>query len=153
MKKVLVVGIGNLLLQDEGVGCHAVKRLQQMEWPEEVDFVEAGTGSYDLVDYFCQGENLIVIDALKAGGEPGAIYRAPLDQLGLKSEEGISLHQMSFSDAMQMVKLLGYNPRVIVYGIEPHTIDWGLELTPVVEQKMPVLLNFIRQEIEQILAS
>ncbi|MGE5405147.1 MAG: hydrogenase maturation protease [Candidatus Saccharibacteria bacterium] len=154
MKKVLVVGIGNPLLQDEGLGVHVAKVMEQMDLPPEVEVIDGGTHTYDLVDFFCQGENLIVVDALQAGGEPGTIYRAPLEQLGLKAEEGTtSLHQMNFIEAMQMVNLLGHHPRVIVFGVEPKTIDWGLELTPELQAKMPKLLDFIQKEIQEMLVS
>ncbi|MGE5416410.1 MAG: hydrogenase maturation protease [Acidobacteriota bacterium] len=153
MKKVLVVGIGNPLLQDEGLGVHVVNQIEQMDLPLGVEVIDGGTHTYDLVDFFCQGENLIVVDALKAGGEPGTIYRASLDELGLKAEEGAtSLHQLHFIEAMHMVNLLGHHPKVIVFGVEPNVIDWGLELTPQVQAKMPKLLDFIEKEIQDMLA-
>ena len=120
MFKVMVVGIGNYILQDEGVGVHAINRLMEMDFPEGVEIVDGGTHSYDLVDFFCQADNLIIIDAIQAGEEPGTMYRAPLEEMGLKSEENCtSLHQLHFIEAIKMVNLMGYYPRVIVFGVEP----------------------------------
>ncbi|HCF71317.1 MAG TPA: hypothetical protein DER33_07035, partial [Syntrophomonas sp.] len=86
LKSIMVVGIGNYILQDEGVGVHVINRLMEMNLPPQVSLVDGGTHSYDLVDFFCQADTVIVVDALKAGGEPGTLYRAPLEELGLKPD-------------------------------------------------------------------
>ena len=149
---VMVVGIGNYILQDEGVGVHAINRLMEMDFPEGVEIVDGGTHSYDLVDFFCQADNLIIIDAIQAGEEPGTMYRAPLEEMGLKSEENCtSLHQLHFIEAIKMVNLMGYYPRVIVFGVEPQVIDWGLELTPSIAEKLPRLTELVAQEIYSLL--
>ena len=83
MKKIMVVGIGNLLMQDDGVGVHAIRQLEELGLPEEIGLIDGGTHSYDLVDIFCEANKLIIVDAMQAGGEPGTIYRAPLEELGL----------------------------------------------------------------------
>jgi len=139
-------------LQDEGVGVHAINRLMEMDFPEGVEIVDGGTHSYDLVDFFCQADNLIIIDAIQAGEEPGTMYRAPLEEMGLKSEENCtSLHQLHFIEAIKMVNLMGYYPRVIVFGVEPQVIDWGLELTPSIAEKLPRLTELVAQEIYSLL--
>lgn len=154
MKSIMVVGIGNYILQDEGVGVHVVNHLKEMELPEQVSLVDGGTHSYDLVDFFCQADIIIVVDALKAGGEPGTIYRAPLEDLGLKKDENsTSLHQMSFIEAVQMVNLLGHHPQITVFGVEPKTIDWGLELTPEISAKLPRLVELVTEEIQNHIAN
>ncbi|MGE5379963.1 MAG: hydrogenase maturation protease [Methylocystaceae bacterium] len=151
MKRVKVVGIGNPLLTDEGVGIHAINRLIFMDLPAGIDLVDGGTNTYDLVDVFSDSDYIIIVDALKAGDEPGAIYRASLDDLGLKPSEGsVSLHEINFMEAMHMVRLQGYNPQVVVFGIEPAVIDWGLELSPTLEARMPRLLELVKAELEVV---
>lgn len=154
MKSIMVVGIGNYILQDEGVGVHVINRLMEMDLPPQVSLVDGGTHSYDLVDFFCQADTVIVIDALKAGGEPGTLYRAPLEELGLKAEDNCtSLHQMHFIEAVQMVNLLGHHPQIIVFGVEPKVIDWGMDLTPEVAARVPRLAELIKEEINNLTAS
>lgn len=149
MQTIMVIGIGNYILQDEGVGVHVINHLTEMELPEQVSLVDGGTHSYDLVDFFCQADTIIVVDALKAGGEPGTIYRAPLEDLGLKGDENAtSLHQMHFIEAVQMVNLMGHHPRIIVFGVEPKIIDWGLELTSEVAAQVPRVAALIKEEIQ-----
>ena len=153
MYKLMVVGIGNYILQDEGVGVHAINRLMEMDLPDGVELLDGGTHSYDLVDFFCQAEKLIIIDAIQAGGEPGTMYRAPLEEMGLRPQENCtSLHQMHFIEAVKMVNLLGHDPKIIVYGVEPAGIDWGLELTTRVAEKLPSLTALVAQEIRELMA-
>jgi len=152
VKQVLVLGIGNLLMQDDGVGVHVIRMLEKQNLPPGVEVVDGGTHSYDLLDYFSQADQCIVIDAMHAGGKPGTIYRVPLDELDLKPNPNMaSLHELSFAEAMYMLNLQGYNPRVVVYGVEPHTVDLGLELTPCVAGQVPRIVEMIQQEIAAML--
>ena len=152
MNKLVVVGIGNYILQDEGVGVHAVNCLREMELPEGVEVIDGGTHSYDLVDIFCQYDNLIIVDAIQAGGEPGTMYRAAYEELGLKPQDNCtSVHQMHFIEAVKMVNMLGHYPHIIVFGVEPAVVDWGLELTPRVAEKLPRLTELIIEEINTMM--
>lgn len=152
MNKLVVVGIGNYILQDEGVGVHAVNCLREMELPEGVEVIDGGTHSYDLVDIFCQYDNLIIVDAIQAGGEPGTMYRAAYEELGLKPQDNCtSVHQIHFIEAVKMVNMLGHYPHIIVFGVEPAVVDWGLELTPRVAEKLPRLTELIMEEINTMM--
>lgn len=147
--KVLIVGIGNPLLQDEGLGIHAVQRLQEMSLPPGVVAMDGGTFSLDLLDYFAGVEQVIIVDALLAGQTPGTIYRIPLAELEYQSaNHSISMHDLHFLEAIQIAGLRGHQPQVVVFGVEPSVIDWGVTLSPEVEGQLPRLLEYIRQEIE-----
>lgn len=153
MKRVMVMGIGNLLMQDDGVGVHVIRHLEEMELPPEVELVDGGTHTYDLLDYFSQADFCIVVDAMHGGGNPGTVYRIPLEEMDLSPNPDIqSLHEMSFAEAMYMLDLEGYQPQVLVYGVEPHTVDLGLDLTPVVADKIPLILEMIQEDIQALLA-
>jgi hydrogenase maturation protease len=148
----MVVGIGNLIMQDDGVGVHAIKALEELGFSDDVELIDGGTHSYDLIEEFCRAENLIIVDAMHAGGEPGTIYRAPFDELGLEPNENItSLHEMHFVEAMKMTRMLGYNPTTTVFGIEPAIIEINMDLSPEVTKKFPQLVELIHQEILKIL--
>jgi len=148
----MVVGIGNLLMQDDGVGVHAIRALEELGFSDDVELIDGGTHSYDLIEEFCRAENLIIVDAMHAGGEPGTIYRAPLDELGLDPVENItSLHEMHFVEAMKMTRMLGFNPDTTVFGIEPAVIAVSMDLSPQVAEKFPRLVELMHQEILKIL--
>lgn len=151
MKRIMVMGIGNILMQDDGVGVHVIRKLEEMDLPPEVELVDGGTHSYDLLDYFSQADFCIVVDAMHAGGKPGMVYRVPVEELDMSPNPNIqSLHEMSFAEAMYMLQLEGYNPQVLVYGVEPHTVGLGLELTPVVAEQVPFILERIQKDIQEM---
>ena len=152
LKKIMVVGIGNLIMQDDGAGVHVVNCLSEMDIPAEVELIDGGTYSYDLVDFFCQGDIIIVIDAMQAGGEPGTIYRAPLEQLGLQFDSAMtSVHDLGFVQAARHVNMLGHYPQILVYGIEPENLGLGLELSPEIAGKVPKMAELIKDDIDRLL--
>lgn len=153
MKPVTVIGIGNLLMKDDGVGVHVINYLSNRGVPDHVELIDGGTNSYDLLEYFAADASFIVVDAMHAGGRPGAIYRAPLHELGLKPQDQIlSLHELHFIEAVQMANLLGYNPDILVYGIEPDAVELSLELSPPVAAAVPRVAELILEDIKNGLA-
>jgi hydrogenase maturation protease len=154
LKRIMVMGIGNLLMQDDGVGVHVIRHLETLDLPPQVELVDGGTHSYDLLDYFSQADFCIVVDAMHAGEKPGTVYRVPLAELDLNPNPDIqSLHELSFAEAMYMLQLEGYNPKVLIYGVEPHTVDLGLELTSVVAEQVALIVEMIQKDIAEILAN
>ena len=110
--------------------------------------------SFEILDVFCRADHIIVIDSMNAGGEPGTIYRAPLEELGLKDSPAVtSLHELHFTEAIKVVNLMGYHPQVTVFGVEPCQVELGLGLTPVITEKMPRLLKLVEAEIRHILSA
>jgi hydrogenase maturation protease len=143
----VVVGVGNLLLKDEGVGIHAVQRLQEMDLPPDVELIDGGT-SPDLIAYIKAGDKLIIVDAAKAGGEPGTIYRFLPDDLATDAGTLASAHELGVDLNLKLMSLMGNEPReIVIIGIEPKEIDWGTELTPELEQKKPEIVKVILREI------
>jgi hydrogenase maturation protease len=149
--KVTVIGLGNLLLRDEGVGIHALRELARREdWPPGVEFVDAGTAGLALLPFFDGAEVVIIIDCVKAEGAPGAIYRFPVEVLETTSVTAlVSLHDLDLNYVLRLLKALGRAPsQVIVYGVEPAEIAWGLELSPPVARALPLLVEAVRREVQ-----
>ena len=153
MKRISVVGVGNLLMRDDGIGVHVIRYLEQQGVPEGVELIDGGTHSYDLLDIFADADNIIVIDAIQAGGEPGTIYRAPLDELGLQpsGDSATSLHDLNFVEAVHMLRLMGHDPQFIVFGIQPKEMYLDLELSPEVAEKLPRVAELVQEEIQRII--
>lgn len=151
MKQIKVIGIGNLLMQDDGLGVHIVKELEVQGVPPGVELIDGGTHSYDLLEFLADADFAIIVDAMHAGGKPGTIYRAPLDELGIKPQDNMaSLHELHFVEAVQMARLLGYHPEVLVYGVEPKQVGLSLELTPEIAARIPRVAELIQEEIKRI---
>jgi hydrogenase maturation protease len=143
---VLILGIGNLLLSDEGVGVHAVRALAQRDLPPGVDLLDGGTSGADLVDHLEGRAKVIVIDAASGDAPPGAVYRCEARDL-LEQEEPLSLHEFGLLDSLRMAERLGCAPqRVVVLGVQPATLEPGLELSPEVGAALPAILALALKE-------
>lgn len=149
--KIVILGVGNLLLRDEGFGVHLIKilRKEDLGYPN-VEIVDGGT-SPEIVSLVEGASKLIIIDAVKGGKEPGTIYRFNINDVSFtNSPMGLSLHQMGVADSLKMLELLGKQPKTtIVIGIEPMTIDYGLELSQEIQGKMPQIIGLIKEEIRE----
>jgi hydrogenase maturation protease len=157
-KITLVLGVGNILLKDEGVGVHVIQELQRRTLPGRVRLVDAGTAGLDALLSAEPVDKLIVIDALRAGGKPGTIYQIRLrteqkDELirifDRKGNSKISLHQIGLVEALSIAEKIQRAPgETVVIGIEPEEVSCGLELTKSVKRKMPEIINAVLEEIE-----
>ncbi len=139
------MGIGNLLMKDEGVGVHVARALGRLPLPPDVEVVDGGTS---LDPFFLEVDKLIVVDAARGGGEAGAIYRFRPDDIAPESEAVLSLHQMGLMEGLKMAACAGAVPKdVVIIGVEPKEIDWGLELTPELQGKLPKVIEAVLGEI------
>jgi hydrogenase maturation protease len=146
---VLILGIGNLLLGDEGVGVHAVRSLAQSTLPEGVQAVEAGTAFLEVLPLLESADAIVVVDAMEGGGAPGSVYRVPFDEC--KHPELLaSLHGFDLSRVLYMAGN-ARKPEVVVFGVEPEKIEWGMDLSPVVQRSVPKLCELILAEAETLL--
>jgi len=156
MKKLLVLGVGNTLLMDEGIGVHAIYEFwkERDEWDETlVDFVDGGTFTQDIFYLFEEYENILVLDIVRAGKEPGTIFSLEEDQLRKEEKQMLSLHDIDLLDSLGMAQMRGHRPYLRVIGIEPKKIDWGTKLTPELRKAFPAFLEVTRKHIREILAT
>lgn len=149
--RVAVVGIGNLLLRDEGIGVHVAQRLQEVgggdvEDRANLQVVDGGTCP-DILLTLGQLDKLIVVDAAEGGGEPGAVYRLSIEDLQLDTRESNSLHDVDFLDSLRVMETLGIGPKdVVVFGIQAKEIDWGLEPSVELTEKIPEIVGLVLEE-------
>ena len=146
-KKVILLGIGNLILRDEGVGVHVVRELEERKLPLGVEVIDGGTATMDLLSVIYEAESIIVIDALRSGGKPGTIYRCLPQDLMDAVDRPLSLHQVGLLDVLAMARQLGGHASVVIIGVEPKEISWGMELTPEVRAAVPKVIKAIFREL------
>jgi hydrogenase maturation protease len=147
MHKIAVLGIGNILMTDDGVGVEAAKQLMEMPWPDTVEIYDVGTAIMNMLDVFVKSDSIIIIDALQGGHEPGSIYKLTPEQLGEWQPETLSLHDVQVLDIAKMAELFGRKPEIVIFGIEPHIVDLHLGLSEVMQARLPALVDHVRQEI------
>ena len=146
--KIVVLGTGNLLLRDEGVGVHLIQKLKEMEIGEGIELVDGGTSLLDFIPQAEDVSKLIIVDAVKLGGKPGTTYKICVDDSLLKGAKGMtSLHQLGVVETLAIAQKMGKLPYTVIIGIEPKEIGYGLELSPEVERKMGKIVNLILDEI------
>lgn len=149
MGKKVVLGIGNLLMKDDGVGVHVIRALEERQLPDDVELVDGGTAGCDLFPFMAGAGKIIIIDTLKGGGPPGAVYRLTPEDCGTQSiTETVSLHDLGVLTALNDLALLeGKPPSAVIIGVEPAEIGWGMELTPEVAAVIPRVLELVEQEL------
>jgi len=144
--KTLVVGMGNLLCRDEGIGVHVIQEMENMKLPNHIELLDIGTSTMDLISHLEGVEKLIVIDAMEAGGTPGTIYKCRPEDLLPKDEGPISLHDIGLLESLNMAEKMGMKIDTIVIGVEPKVLDWGVELSEEVKDKIPTIIEVVLKE-------
>ncbi|HTY82316.1 MAG TPA: hydrogenase maturation protease, partial [Dehalococcoidales bacterium] len=118
-RRITIIGVGNLLMKDEGIGIHVVKELQEIGLPQNVRLIDGGT-SPDIVAFSGDCDKLIIIDAARVGSKAGTIYRFLPEELQGNCNFLTSAHEIGVPESLAMMSLLGQKPaEVVVIGIEP----------------------------------
>lgn len=151
-----MVGAGNLLMGDEGLGVHVVEALGREYLPPYVTLVDAGTAVVEVLSGMRHYQRIFLVDALRGGGSPGIVYRLGIAELRRRAQRGhltVSVHQAGLLEAVQMARLSGLDPeRITVIGVEPGRLAPGIELSAVVSRRLPDVCHLIMEEVRSVLA-
>ncbi|MBV6476870.1 MAG: HyaD/HybD family hydrogenase maturation endopeptidase [Rhodocyclaceae bacterium] len=161
--RTVILGIGNTILSDEGVGVHAAERLRAAyELPEGVEVIDGGTAGMELLDPLSDVDLLLVLDAVKARRAPGTVILLTGDEVPVFFRAKLSPHQVSICDVLASLEFAGNPPRdLVLIGCEPLSLELGTELTPTVAEKVPEMISHavaqlalrgIRLELRQAVA-
>ena len=148
MNRVTVMGVGNDLLRDEGIGVHVIKAMEGQQLPDGVKIVNGWVAGIDLLQEIQNTERLIIIDAIDAGSRPGTVYRFRAGEVDVMiNRHKTSLHQVDLFETLKLAKFLGGYPETVIIGIQPRDIVWGTELSPLLASLIPRILDVVRDEI------
>jgi hydrogenase maturation protease len=144
-----VLGVGNLLLGDDGVGIHAVEQLAERNLPPQVSIIDAGTPGWGLPVWFEGQEKVIIIDAVRMGETPGAWKRFDPETVKLfASGQVLSLHEPGLANGLALAEALGALPEeIVIYGIEPAQCEIAQGLSPAIQRALSPLVEEILTEI------
>lgn len=145
---LLVAGLGNELLRDDGVGIHAIRQLQG-DPVDGVRYREIGTAMLYALEDFEWADCVLALDSMVASNPPGTIYRMEISRDGDEVPTA-SLHDLGIRSVFGFLRQDNW-PRVVVLGVEPEVIDFGIELTPTVAGALPKYVDQIQQEIRRLL--
>ncbi|MEA9391294.1 HyaD/HybD family hydrogenase maturation endopeptidase [Acerihabitans sp. TG2] len=140
---ILVLGIGNLLLSDEGVGVRVVEGLERGYClPSGVDTLDGGTSGMELMETMAKREHLIVVDAVRTGAAPGSVVLLHDNQVPALFTQKISPHQLGLCDVLMALRLTDEFPnRLTLVGIEPESLAPGIGLSPTVNRAVATALE------------
>jgi hydrogenase maturation protease len=150
MADALVLGLGNILLGDEGVGVRVVERLrEQYDFSKEVQVMDGGTLGLDLLPYVQDTSRLLVVDAVQAKEPPGTLVRLASGEIPIFLDAcKVSAHQEGLQDLLAVAALKGYLPRdVVFWGVQINSLRVGLELSPVVAEQVDFLAKNVVGEL------
>jgi hydrogenase maturation protease len=139
--RILVAGLGNSLLQDDGVGVHAVRELRRVGLQGAL-VVEVGIAVLSALHLFEWADKILAIDAMEAGGSPGTIYLSGIDDIEQGSRQ-TSLHELSLVSALRFLRKKR-TAQIMVLGVEPETIGYGLDLTSTLRTALPEVVQEAR---------
>lgn len=151
--KILILGLGNVLLQDEGIGVHTLKSMTAMDWPEDVDLLDGGTGGFVLLSLFQDYKNMIIIDATLNNEAEGSI-KVIRPKFAKDFPKSLSTHELGLKDMIESAILLGKVPDIhlIVVSINPEQ-KMSVELTAEIKLKIPEVIHKVKEVLGQVLSS
>jgi hydrogenase maturation protease len=156
MKPLLILGIGNILLRDEGIGVHVIEAIEArvaagtLTLSDDVDLYDGGTFGIDLIDIIADRRRVVCIDAVQADIPPATVIRFTSDEMARKDAADMSLHQVGLLETLEMARQLGCAPKeVILFGVAPKELSPGLEMTPEVSALIPRIIDLVLKEIER----
>ena len=149
-RNILIMGVGNLLLTDDGFGVHVINALREISFPPSVTLIEAGIVSHQLIPDFHQADLLIFIDAVEAGDTPGSIFRFRPEDMQFMSHLKASLHDMSLIDVLHMTALTGERPETVIIAVQPKDVrSCSMELNDEVKAAIPKVIDLVLEELKK----
>ncbi len=147
---ILIVGVGNILFSDEGLGVRALEYLEKhYHIPEELTLLDGGTMGLTLVDCLADARKVIIVDAIRGGNPPGFVYSLEFKDVPSHIKPLFSLHQLGVNELVGVSKLLHKELDIVLAGMEPMELSPSTELSAVVRLRMPLLAEAIKKEVRK----
>jgi hydrogenase maturation protease len=148
----LILGIGNILLGDEGIGVRAVEAFaDRYRIPDGVEVIDGGTTGMGLLDLIAGRERVIIVDAVKMDAAPGTIVRLNGEEIPPGLRQRLSPHHLGIGDVLAVLTVIDEAPdELTVIGIEPADLDFGVGLSPVIEAKLDAVVTAIAAELTRL---
>ncbi len=145
--EILVLGIGNVLMGDEGVGVHVVRHLEKSSFPPHVILLDGGTGSFTLLDPMRRAGKIFLIDATVDENPPGSVRRLT-PRFSSDYPRTITAHDIGLKDLLDAFYLLGEPPDVVLFAVSiPPLQQLGLELSPEIAARVPAIAELVHHEV------
>ena len=150
-KKMKILGCGNTLMGDDGVGIRVIERLQEMKLPESIEIIDAGVGGMAILSWIEDADKVIIVDAVQTGNEPpGTVYMFTDKELPPSDMFMLSLHDLNLVDTINVGRVVQKMPdEIVIIGVEVKRVaEFTKELTPEVEGAIPEVIDLVLKELE-----
>jgi hydrogenase maturation protease len=147
------MGLGNILLADEGFGVHFVRWFgERYSLPDDVRLVDGGTLGFGLLDIVTSTKHLIIVDVIKVDDDPGSLYRFSREEMELNMPEPTSAHEVEFVDVLIQAEMIDRCPEVVFLCMVPveYGGDMKLEMTPLMGEKFPKTEELLLKELSNL---
>lgn len=150
--RIVVLGVGNILLTDEGVGVYAVEKLQQdYALPPEVTVIDGGTCGMEMLEDLAGADHLLIVDAVRSGQAPATLIRIANEDVPVFFKTKLSPHQIGLSDVLATLVLTNEAPgATTVIGVEPVSLETRLGLSPQVAAQLPRVVEILANELQAL---
>ncbi len=151
-KQITVLGVGNILFMDEGIGVRVVEALEaQYTFPENVKLIDGGVLGMNLLSTISDADHLIVVDAVKNGEKPGSLYRLEGEEIPQRILAKNSLHQVDLLESLTLCQVFEKVPETVILGVEPENIETlCIELTDTIKEKLVPLSDMVLAELSRL---
>ena len=141
--EVTVLGVGNIILRDEGFGVRVAEYLDRhYEFPEDVQIIDGGTLGIELTQYVTGTKKLLVIDSINGGAAPGTRFHLRNDEVMAHFQDKLSAHEVGIQDVLALLTVTGHKvPEVVVLGAQPFDLEAGVELSPGMLDLLPAVVE------------
>lgn len=148
---ITILGLGNILMTDEGVGVHTVNEFEKRYTvPDHVEIVDGGAAGLDLIPFIEGREKVLMVDAVNFDEEPGFIGILENDEIPVKITEKASMHHLGLMDVLSIVRMSGNYPKELcLIGIQPRSLELGLDMTPEIWDKKDALIERIITKLRE----
>ncbi len=145
----VVMGLGNPLFQDEGLGIHVINQLMASDLGARAELIDGGTDGLSLLGTVEAARHLLVIDAIDGGFQPGTIKKLQDHEISLFARAKLSVHQLGFQEVLALARLRGrYPEQIVLIGVQPRTLEWGISLSSEVSRAVPQIITMVYKQID-----
>ncbi len=147
--RIVVLGIGNILMSDEGVGVRSVEELaRRYDLPPEVEVIDGGCSGMEMLDDLARADHLVIVDAVEAEVSPASIVTLRGDEVPAFFTVKLSPHQVGLCDVLAALRLIDESPDTLtLIGVQPYSLDLALELSPQVAATLPKVVARVVEEL------
>lgn len=148
----MILGVGNILLSDEGFGVRVVEALEERyDFPDNVSVIDGGVLGINLMGIISEADQLIVVDVIRNGGQPGDIYRIDGEAIPERIRAKNSLHQIDFLESLTLCQALDKVPETVIVGVEPKDIETlSVDLTAATADRIDDVIQMVLAELDRL---